>query len=43
MVEQPVKVGDLIEVGDALGSVEKIGALSTVVRKPDNTHVAPRL
>ena len=39
MVEQPVKVGDLIEVGTALGSVEKIGARSTVVRKPDNTHV----
>lgn len=47
MLEQPVRVGDLIEVGsadaletgDGYGTIEHIGARSTVVRRVDNTHV----
>ena len=32
LFEQPIKVGDLVEVGDLLGTVEKISIRSTVVR-----------
>ena len=32
LFEQPIKVGDLVEVGDLLGTIEKISIRSTVVR-----------
>ncbi|MGK7872692.1 MAG: mechanosensitive ion channel domain-containing protein [Xenococcaceae cyanobacterium] len=32
LFEQPIKVGDFIEVGDLLGTVEKISIRSTIVR-----------
>ena len=32
LFEQPIKVGDLVEVGDILGTVEKISIRSTVIR-----------
>ena len=32
LFEQPIKVGDLIEVGELLGTVEKISIRSTIVR-----------
>lgn len=39
MVERPVRVGDLIEVDDTIGTVEEIGARSTRVRVPSGIHV----
>ncbi|MEM1180003.1 MAG: mechanosensitive ion channel domain-containing protein [Acidobacteriota bacterium] len=39
LIERPIKVDDLIEVGGVLGSVERIGLRSTRVRAGDNTHV----
>ncbi|MBU0680759.1 MAG: mechanosensitive ion channel [Proteobacteria bacterium] len=39
MAEQPVKVGDLIQVGDVLGKIEEIGARSTRVRTYANIHI----
>ena len=39
LIEQPVKPGDLIEVSGTVGTVESIGARSTTVRTPDNTHI----
>lgn len=38
MAEQPVKVGDLIEVDGQTGKVDQIGARSTRIRSGDNTH-----
>jgi len=38
MAEQPVKVGDLIEVDGQTGRVDHIGARSTRIRSGDNTH-----
>jgi len=38
-LERPVKVGDVIEVGDTRGVVEQIGARSTRVITADNTHI----
>ena len=40
MIERPVRVGDIIEVqGEGLkGSVENIGARSTIIKSMDNTH-----
>ncbi|MFG0315709.1 MAG: mechanosensitive ion channel family protein, partial [Planctomycetota bacterium JB042] len=39
LVERPIRVGDLIQVGDLLGIVERIGARSTLVRKPSNVDI----
>jgi potassium-dependent mechanosensitive channel len=39
MIEQPIKPGDLIEVTGTFGFVERIGARSTTVRTPKNTHI----
>ena len=39
LVERPIRVGDLIEVEDLLGSVEHIGPRSTRVRSADNVDI----
>jgi small-conductance mechanosensitive channel len=39
LTERPIKVGDLIEVGDTFGEVENIGARSTKIKTFDNFHI----
>jgi len=39
LAERPIKVGDLIEVGDTFGEVESIGARSTKIKSSDNFHI----
>lgn len=39
MIERPVRVGDIIKVADLFGRVEAIGARSTRLRCPDNSHM----
>lgn len=39
LAERPIKVGDLVEMGDMRGNVERIGARSTRVRSYQNIHV----
>jgi small-conductance mechanosensitive channel len=39
LAERPIKVGDLVEVGEVIGHVERIGARSTRVRTFSNTHL----
>ena len=39
MMERPVKVGDMIELGELQGVVEHIGARSTEVRSFTNRHI----
>ena len=39
MVERPIRVGDVIDVGSLQGTVEEIGTRSTKVKSFDNTHV----
>jgi small-conductance mechanosensitive channel len=39
LAERPIKVGDLIEVGNTFGEVESIGARSTKIRSSDNFHI----
>ncbi|HEY4234464.1 MAG TPA: mechanosensitive ion channel domain-containing protein [Lacipirellulaceae bacterium] len=39
LAERPVKVGDLIQVGDLYGNVEHIGARSTRVKTGDNLDI----
>ena len=39
LFERPVRVGDLITVGDSLGSVEAIGIRSTLLRTADNVEL----
>ncbi len=39
MVERPVRVGDVIEIGDLSGTVEQIGARSTRVKTALNTRI----
>ncbi|HIK12123.1 MAG TPA: mechanosensitive ion channel [Oscillatoriaceae cyanobacterium M33_DOE_052] len=39
LFEQPIKVGDLIEVEDLLGTVEKISIRSTIIRTLDGVFV----
>lgn len=39
LFEQPLKVGDLVEVNDLLGIVEKISIRSTIIRTLDNIFV----
>ncbi len=39
MIEQPVKVGDIVQVNDTLGNIERIGGRSTLIKTPANTHI----
>ncbi len=39
LFERPVRVGDLITVGDSVGSVEAIGIRSTLLRTADNVEL----
>ncbi|MHC5110906.1 MAG: mechanosensitive ion channel family protein [Planctomycetota bacterium] len=39
LMERPIRVGDLIEIEDLLGSVEHIGPRSTRVRSADNVDI----
>lgn len=39
MVEQPIKVGDLIQMDNELGWIDDIGARSTMVRTFSNIHI----
>jgi potassium efflux system protein len=39
LAERPIKVGDLIEVGDTFGEVESIGARSTKIKSSHNFHI----
>jgi potassium-dependent mechanosensitive channel len=39
LAERPIKVGDLIEVGETFGRVESIGARSTKIKSFDNFHI----
>jgi small-conductance mechanosensitive channel len=39
LVERPIRVGDLIMLGDLVGVVEHIGARSTLVRKTSNVDI----
>ena len=39
LFERPIKVGDLIEVGETFGQVENIGARSTKIKTFDNFHI----
>ena len=38
LMEQPIKVGDMVEVDDDYGTVEHIGARSTRIRSYNNVH-----
>jgi small-conductance mechanosensitive channel len=39
LFERPIKVGDVVQVGTAAGSVQKIGIRASVVRTPDGSDV----
>lgn len=39
LLERPIKIGDIIELGDTFGTVDKIGARSTLVKTPSNMHL----
>lgn len=39
MIEQPIRVGDLIEIDGFIGQVEEIGARCTRIRTGDNLHI----
>jgi small-conductance mechanosensitive channel len=39
MGEQPISIGDLIEIDGVLGQVEEIGARCTQIRTGDNIHI----
>ncbi|MCB0415818.1 MAG: mechanosensitive ion channel, partial [Bdellovibrionales bacterium] len=39
MIERPVRIGDMIEIGALKGIVEEIGIRSTRVKSQDNTHI----
>lgn len=39
LAERPIRMGDLIEIGGVVGSVESIGLRSTRIRTPDNFHI----
>ena len=39
MGEQPIRIGDLLEVGDTVGRVESIKTRSTLVRRLDGVHI----
>jgi len=37
--ERPIQVGDFVEVGKSLGTIERIGVRSTVIRTPDQISI----
>ncbi|MEO8499353.1 MAG: mechanosensitive ion channel domain-containing protein [Vicinamibacteria bacterium] len=39
LFERPLRAGDLVSVEGTYGTVERIGARSTLIRAPDNTHM----
>jgi potassium-dependent mechanosensitive channel len=39
LFERPIKVGDVIQVGDAIGSVKKIGIRASVVHAQDGSDI----
>ncbi|MBV7317060.1 mechanosensitive ion channel family protein [Shewanella sp. NIFS-20-20] len=39
MWERPIRIGDLLEVGDARGVVESINTRSTLIRRNDGVHM----
>jgi potassium efflux system protein len=39
LFERPIKVGDIVQVGDATGTVEKIGIRASVIRTQDGSEV----
>jgi len=39
LAEQPIRMGDLIKLGDLHGTIERIGARSTVVRTGSNVEI----
>jgi small-conductance mechanosensitive channel len=39
MSERPVRIGDIVEIGDAYGVVESIGTRSTRIRRVDGVHL----
>ncbi|MFO0903850.1 MAG: mechanosensitive ion channel [Pirellulales bacterium] len=39
LAEQPIRVGDLLELGAVHGTVERIGARSTTIRTGDNAEI----
>ena len=38
LIERPIKVGDVVSVGDELGTVERVGIRATTLRKFDQTQ-----
>src|SRR5690606_18317118 len=39
LLERPIRAGDFIEIGGTIGTVEKIGARSTLLLTPSNMHL----
>ena len=39
ILEQPIRLGDIVDVGNITGEVERIGARATTIRSIDNTNV----
>jgi potassium-dependent mechanosensitive channel len=39
LFERPIKVGDIVQVGDAAGTVQKIGIRASVIRTQDGSEV----
>ena len=39
MAERPIRIGDFIEIGSAMGTVELIGNRSTRIRRTDGVHL----
>lgn len=39
LAERPIKVGDMIQMDDTYGVIERIGARSTLIRSFDNIHI----
>lgn len=39
LAERPIRIGDLVEIGGVVGSVETIGLRSTRIRTADNFHI----
>jgi potassium efflux system protein len=39
LAERPIRIGDLVEISDVIGTVEAIGLRSTRIRTADNFHI----
>ncbi|MBN2161720.1 MAG: mechanosensitive ion channel [Pontiellaceae bacterium] len=39
IIFKPIKIGDFVEAGGAVGSVEEIGIFTTVLKSPDNKKI----